>query len=673
VSESPIQYRAFISYSHKDERIASRLHRKLEAYRLPRKLRKSGQTDSSRIRPVFRDRDELASASSLTESIENALAASQALIVVCSPDAVASRWVNEEIRYFRTLHPERSVLAFVVAGNPGGDPRDTNSNAAIPLKLLLNDPAREDGDLLEPVAAHASRDGDGFSSAFLKLVAGLADVPYDHLRQRDLHRKQRIWASISLASLLLTSILAVLTWRATIARNEARMARAQAELELISERQTRDFLLSVFKLADPGEARGNEVTVREVLDRAVARIDSSEFARPVIKARFLASMGQAYSSLGMTQRSKELLEQSLGVLPGDALSEESWTQRIDSRIELADLLFYRGEYEAATQHLGQVTSDPAVSHVLPIQMARVNNIRGDILSYTEQDEAAMSAYQASLAVLEAATTTREENASIRSRSLGGIAILHHFAGDYAESQRYYYAAVNILLPVFGEKHPDTLWAMLSWGSAAYSNGDTKTARQAWVRTLALARELLDETHPEVSTIKNNLGRLLFETGEYLEAEVLLRDALEIDRMHRSESFDDLAYILHNLSLVRMAQGDNHESMNLLLEALNIADSTHHRTLGPILTALADIHCQTDQAVAGMALATRALEANSAEYGEDDWRSQRTELTLTSCQFQSGEPRDPLQLDPAVKTIVTRWGVENYFSKRAVEQQNSLRP
>ena len=183
--------------------------------------------------------------------------------------------------------------------------------------------------------------------------------------------------------------------------------------------------------------------------------------------------------------------------------------------------------------------------------------------------------------------------------------------------------------------------------------------------------MLDETHPEVGTIKNNLGRLLFETGEYLEAETLLRDALAIDRMHRSEVFDDLTYLLHNLSLVRMAQDDMHESMSLLLEALDIAEATNHRTLGPILTALADIHCQTDQSAAGLALAKRALQVNASEYGVDDWRSQRTELTMAFCESQAGENPDPADLNVAVKTIITRWGEENYFSKRAIEQYQSL--
>ena len=660
-----LRFRAFISYSHRDSRKASRLHRKLEAYRVPK-----GATERpGRIRPVFRDRDDLASATSLTESIQQALDDSEALLVVCSPDAARSRWVNEEIRYFRQQHPDRPVLPFVVRGDPMADPLVDPDTAAFPINLLLADMDQLQGGRLEPLAADARREADGFGTAFLKLTAGLIGVHFDQLRQRELHRRQRHWAVVGSFSIFLSVVFAVLAWRATVARNEARVARAQAELELLSERQTRSFLLSVFELADPGEARGTTVTVREVLNRAVSRIDSTEFARPVIKSRFLATMGQAYSSLGMNRRSVELLNQSLQALPAGELSTESWTQRIDSQLELADVLFSMGNYDEALILLDGLDSDPSASRQTPQQRAQAANIRGDILSYNQQDAEAMAAYESVLNIIDGASLSAEENASIRSRSLGGVAILYHFAGDYAASQRYYGEAVNILLPVFGEKHPDTIWAMISWGSAAYSNGDTQSAREAWTRSLAIARQVLDETHPEVGTIKNNLARLFFESGDYAEAEVLLRDALAVDRTHRDENFDDLAYTLNNLALVRAAENDTAEASVLWSEALPVAEAAGHRMLGPILTGLADMQCLNGQLANSTEFADRAIAVNQEEFGADDWHSHRAVLTREYCRKlgNGNADADLEQANLASAGIVARWGEDSYFSRRSTEQ------
>lgn len=94
------RYRAFISYSHQDKAWADWLHKALEIYAVPKRL--VGQTTAAgvipkRLTPIFRDRDELASAHDLDRKVNEALAQSANLIVICSPRAADSHWVNEEV------------------------------------------------------------------------------------------------------------------------------------------------------------------------------------------------------------------------------------------------------------------------------------------------------------------------------------------------------------------------------------------------------------------------------------------------------------------------------------------------------------------------------------------------------------------------------------------------
>jgi len=105
-ADEAFAYRAFISYSHRDEKWARWLHRALETYRVPKHL--VGQTTAmgvipARTAPVFRDRDELASATDLGTILRAALAGSACQIVICSPASAASHWVNEEILSFKRL------------------------------------------------------------------------------------------------------------------------------------------------------------------------------------------------------------------------------------------------------------------------------------------------------------------------------------------------------------------------------------------------------------------------------------------------------------------------------------------------------------------------------------------------------------------------------------------
>ena len=96
------KYRGFISYSHADEKAVQRLLYRLETYVMPNKLRHgdAGSMSDGRLGSFFRDKEEL-SAGDLPSQITEALAGSDYLIVVCSPNAVQSHWVNKEIVAFK--------------------------------------------------------------------------------------------------------------------------------------------------------------------------------------------------------------------------------------------------------------------------------------------------------------------------------------------------------------------------------------------------------------------------------------------------------------------------------------------------------------------------------------------------------------------------------------------
>lgn len=206
------RYAAFISYSHEDAAIAAKLQRKLERYRLPRHIAAAKPDLAPEIGPIFRDREDLAASPSLSDAIQSALAASEALIVVCSPSAQASNWVSQEIDLFRALHPDRPMLAALARGEP---------SSAFPPALTAGG--------LEPLAADLRKAGDGWILGFLKIVAGIAGVPLDALIQRDAQRRMRRVMWITGAALSAMVAMGVMTTLAISARNEAARQRASAE------------------------------------------------------------------------------------------------------------------------------------------------------------------------------------------------------------------------------------------------------------------------------------------------------------------------------------------------------------------------------------------------------------------------------------------------------------
>jgi tetratricopeptide (TPR) repeat protein len=224
-------YKAFISYSHTDHKRAGWLHRALESYRVPKHLvgTETGLGPvPARLTPVFRDRDELAVSADLTDRIREALIASECLIVICSPAAARSTWVNREIEEFKKLGRSERVLCLIVEGEPSLPGSDDDC-----YPPALRQRYDQDGKLLdgsaEPIAADLRKSGDGRSLALSKIIAGMIGVGLDDLRRRELQRRQQRMLAITASSVLVAGVMVIMAINAVMARNEADQRRQQAE------------------------------------------------------------------------------------------------------------------------------------------------------------------------------------------------------------------------------------------------------------------------------------------------------------------------------------------------------------------------------------------------------------------------------------------------------------
>jgi tetratricopeptide (TPR) repeat protein len=227
------RYSAFISYSHRDERWARWLQSALESFRVPPKLvHPRLGAGARRLPPVFRDRTDLASATDLGTNIRQALQDSANLIVICSPGASASRWVDEEIRYFRSLGRDDRIFCLIVDGEPNASElsgRESQECFPPSLRFLDGPDGPSTGPRFEPIAADARPGGDGKSNARLKIIAGLLGVGFDVLKQRDLRRRNQRLVVVTAFALVLSGIVTALAIEARIARKAAEHRQKQAE------------------------------------------------------------------------------------------------------------------------------------------------------------------------------------------------------------------------------------------------------------------------------------------------------------------------------------------------------------------------------------------------------------------------------------------------------------
>lgn len=160
-------------------------------------------------------------ADSLGDAIEKAIGQSDALIVLCSPDAARSPWIAREVELYKRLNGDRNVFPVIVEGDPPG-------NFPAPL-LQRYENGEPTGTQAEPIAADLRRDGDGRKLGKLKIVAGLAGIDLDTLVQRDTARRQKRLVAIASAAVLGMVGTSALALYAIDQRDEAREQRAEAD------------------------------------------------------------------------------------------------------------------------------------------------------------------------------------------------------------------------------------------------------------------------------------------------------------------------------------------------------------------------------------------------------------------------------------------------------------
>jgi tetratricopeptide (TPR) repeat protein len=596
VQEFGYRYRAFISYSHADEAWAKWLHRALETYRVPKRL-VGRQTEfgpvPGRLTPVFRDRDELATSTNLGDTLTRALQQSASQIVICSPAAAKSRWVNEEVLAFKRLGREHRVFCLIVDGEPGDPSQDCFAPA------LLYRPG-VDGQLTEersePIAADARPGKDGKADVKLKLIAGILGVGLDELKQREAHRRQMrmmLLAAAAVSGMAITSTLAVSAW---LARNEAERQRARAEYETETAGQTMRFMVDLFKVSDPSEALGNTITARDILNRGAERIDRELAAQPDIQATLMDTMGTVYMSLGLLEPAERLTRRAYDKRRTLLGSDHALV--IDSLQNLGAVLTEKADYVAAQRYLEEALQAGRELHGARSAEA------ADTLSLLAAVHQGLGQYERSDLLLHEALAIRKAlhvgaNADV-AQSLEAVGVNFGLRGEYAAAVAYLREALAMRHDLHRGAHPALAQAIDNLSSELTQVGEVEEAERLARQALAMKRRLYGDVHPEIAAGVNNLAIILDMREDFAGAEQAYREALEINRQLLGDEHPSVAINLNNLALTIYARGDHSEGVALLREALDM----RRRVLG-----------EQHPAVAGNATSLAYWLIDEGEYDE----------------------------------------------------------
>lgn len=493
------RYRAFISYSHRDRIVATWVQRTIERYQIPAKLVGSetalGKVPA-RLHPLFRDRDELPASGDLGNELITALHQSLFLILICSPAAAKSRWVNDEVLHFKRIHGEGRVLALICDGEPG----DPNYECfPKPLQFLIG-PGGELSDVrAEPIAADMRKDADGRRLAKFKLIAGLTGLRLDDLLRRESTRRARRLTLIAIAaSIGMVAALAL----AVYANRQREVAEHQRQLADKSV----EFLTGTFAVANPATENPRTITVLSIIDRASKRAGEELHNEPEVAARLLQTTGQIYISLGLPKESERDLYRALALSPvkGETRARIllGLAANACAKSDAKDSRSFVNAAEAAIEPLS--TYGPALNAEVAFWRAKTQFVQGNYAKSVADFNRALALYQ----------TLPGDYQTELGRAWMGEGLAFHNLKKFVAADSAFARAEAIYTAKFGTNHVLTAQAMQSRALGALVNEHLEVAATKVTQAIAIYKRVLEPNHPTLASSLLLLGRIDTARGDY---------------------------------------------------------------------------------------------------------------------------------------------------------------
>jgi tetratricopeptide (TPR) repeat protein len=583
-----LKYRALISYSHADTAQAKWLHRGLESFRIDGDLAgretRHGPIPKT-LKPIFRDRDDFTAGHTLTEQTLAALDASSALIVICSPAAAKSHYVNEEIRLFKQRHPKRPVIPLIIGGKPG-DP--TGECFPPALKFKLDAKGRIGKKPLELLAADAREEGDGKSLALAKVIAGILDVTSDEVfrrAERERRRKARLRNGV-IGVLAFLSVAAVgsaaYAWQ-QLKTNEAFLkATLKTATEIVD-----DAVNQAEKYGVPRTATLALLTRAEGLFDNMAMLGKPTPELRYQKAWMLVQFAHNYEALGDTTKWREralAAQQLLQTLSDEDPANTAYIRDLAiAESTLGDALAARGDLDGALQSYGTALSralrlanaDPDNGGLLrdvAVEVERIGAIQlqqgklADALKSFQQSEGLAEI----LARADPSDPTLQRDLAVSHNKIGDVL---QAQGDLAGALDEYHKALAITERIANQDPHNALWQRdLSYsynevGVVLSAQGKPDEALKSFRDGLEIRRRLAN-TDPSNAGWQHDVAVAYDRVGDALVSQGGLEDGLQsyrdertiLERLIRSDPNNalwqrDLSVALGKIGDVQLAQGD----------------------------------------------------------------------------------------------------------------------
>jgi eukaryotic-like serine/threonine-protein kinase len=480
-----------------------------------------------------------------------------------------------------------------------------------------------------------------------------------------------VTAGISAAILILAfaTTTYVQSLRISAERDRVAQQRERAEHERARAEEVSSFLVNLFKLSDPGENRGNQVTARELLDSGAQRLHAGLQDQPATKAALLATVGMVYDSLGQYQDALPLLSESLQL---QAQAHDS--SHIDTLLELGRAYIGAGDLPAAEAPLQQALHlAQSDAGAMSAETGHALYALGMLRYQQGKNSEARELYIRSLNILESSKAPQTDVSPV----LNDLATVYISDHQWTPAKQAYEQALEIDRRMLGDDHPKVAFRLQNLAIVAQNMGDLKQAEVLYRDALQRELRAYGDRHPEVAVTKGNYGLLLQREGRLTEAEPLLRSALEIKLSLYGPDHFMVGYSRVSLAILLHDKGDLAGSENEFRQALAIYDKSlpeNHQYRAALLMHFARLLVDRNKSAEALAKSEESIKIWTVTSPASSPQTALAHAIHAYALEHLGKSKAAAEeLDAAVPALVKARGTDDAVVRRAQNWQKTANP
>jgi eukaryotic-like serine/threonine-protein kinase len=477
---------------------------------------------------------------------------------------------------------------------------------------------------------------------------------------------KRHWLPVSAAAAATFMIIAfsVTTYmqsvRIAAERDHAAEQRERAEHERVRAEEVSSFLVNLFKLSDPEENRGNQVTARELLDSGAKRLKAGLQDQPETKAALLSTVGAVYDSLGQYKDALPILDEAL-ILQGSAHDGS----HVGTLLEVATARIGSGDLpDAEPPLLDALHISQSEFGAKSIQSGRTLWALGMLREQQGRFGEAKDLFIQSLGILQSDSAPETDISAV----LDDLAKMYTTDQQWVLAKQTYERALDIDRRVLGDDHPRVARRLNDLAYVAQNMGDLKQAETLYRDAINRKETIYGGHHPETAITKGNYGLLLQREGRLAEAEPLLRDAVAIRLSLYGTDNYKVGYARVSLAMLLHDKGDLVASENEFRQALAIYDKSlpaNHQYRASLLMHFARLLVDRNKSAEALAKSEESVKIWTATSPASSPQTALAHAIHAYALERLGKPKAAAEeLDAAVPVLVKARGPDDAVVRRA---------